>query len=156
MVFNILKILLVASNFYLLTNLLMLVINHFHLAYDMKSWASIFHFLTLIWLLIRGAFWVTTIFASMRWTALSFYLLYWMPTPFEFGAFLILPLYFAQILYPIEWRNYWPYIRPIYCGLVVGIAGIQLFWCGLAVPTVSTGTSRYNQNHCLTYCIYRS
>jgi hypothetical protein len=132
-----LKCFLVLVNFYLLTNLLILIINHYNFQYNMKSWGSIFHFLSLIWLLIRGSFWISTLSTTMRWTTWNFYLLYWMPTPFEFGAFLILPLYFAQILYPEQWNKYWKYIRPIYFGLIAGIAGIQLLWCALAsIPKV--------------------
>lgn len=133
MMVNVLKVGLVLTNFSLLAQLLVLLINHYSLHYNMFSWASIFHYLTVAWLLIRGAFWISTLFASMQWTAISFYLLYWMPTPFEFGAFMILPLYFAQILYPQEWTKYWPYCRPGYFGLIVGIAAVQLLWCGLSI-----------------------
>lgn len=131
-----LKTLLVATNFSILTYLLVLMMNHYNANYDMKSWGFIFHILTFSWLIIRGAFWVATM-TSMKWTAISFYLLYWSPTPLEFAAFMILPLYFSQVIYRYEWTRYWSIVRPIYFSAIVGMVVFQAIWSWLAgVPKV--------------------
>ena len=124
----VLKLLLAFTNFSVLSYLIVLMLDHYNSHYDMKSWASIFHFFCSAWLLIRGAFWLSAITSVIRWTALNFYLLYWMPTPFEFGGFLLLPLYFAQILYTQEWNTYWKYIQPIYFLVVGGLILFQVVW----------------------------
>jgi hypothetical protein len=126
-----LKILLLLTNFTILTYLLVLMINHHKSNFDKKSWAFLFHVLTFSWLTIRGVFWISTLTSLMKWTTTNFYLLYWMPTPLEFGAFMLLPLYFAQILYPVEWKKYWRFIRPVYFGLTVGIFLFQSLWSWL-------------------------
>eukprot|EP01031_Cornospumella_fuschlensis_P027028 gene27028-32660_t len=129
---DIFKWLLVLTNFYLLTNLLVIVVNHYTFQYNMKSWGSIFHFLSLVWLIIRGAFWISTLLPHMHWTVFNFYLLYWMPTPFEFAAFLVLPLYFAQIVYGDRWKDLWEYVRPLYGVVIALLCAVQLLWCVVA------------------------
>lgn len=131
-----LKSLLVATNFALLTYLLVLMISHYNSNYNIRSWGFIFHTLTFGWLILRGAFWIATI-SSMKWTAVTFYLLYWTPTPLEFGAFMVLPLYFAQVIYRDEWKKYWNVVRPIYFSTIVGMVIFQAIWSWLAgVPKV--------------------
>lgn len=128
MEFLIFKVLLLISNFAVLTYLLMIVIQHYQSNYDRKSWAFLFHILSFMWLLIRGIFWLATLTSFMKWSSTTFFVLYWMPTPLEFGAFMLLPLYFAQILYPAEWKKYWSYVRPVYFGFIFGIFLFQSVW----------------------------
>ena len=135
------KICLVFTNFALLIYLVGLIIDHYNSHYNIKSFSSAFHILCFLWLGIRGIFWISTMTTSVAWTPAAYYFLYWMPVPLEFGSFMLLPLYFAQILYPNEWKSYWRMLRPFY---IVGIMGLLSFqaiyilmslfyevsWCG--------------------------
>lgn len=136
------KLGLVITNFAVLSYLLFLMIHHYTAAYDTQSWAFIFHILSFSWLLIRGSFWASTLTTVLRWNALNFYLLYWMPTPLEFASFMVLPLYFTQILYTEEWKKYWKFVRPIYFSIIIAIIVFQMLWSWLAAaPTVSVSLS---------------
>lgn len=131
------KLLLVLTNFSLLAYLLVQMIRHYNSNYDTASWSFIFQMLSFCWLVIRGAFWLATMAPILRWTVLNFYFLYWMPVPFEFAAFMLLPLYFAQVLYPKEWKQHWHNIRPFYFSVIVGLLVFQALWAWLAAtPTV--------------------
>lgn len=132
MSFPILKLLLVLTNFFLTSFLLILTCDHLYSHDDIQSWGFIFHVLSLSWLSIRGIFWLATIVPIVKWTTLSFYLLYWMPAPLEFAAFMLLPLYFTQILYPDEWKKHWNNVRPFYFSFIVGIILFQVLWTWLA------------------------
>lgn len=123
----------------------MLVIHHYQSNYDKKSWAFLFHILTFLWLVFRGFFWLSTLTSLMKWSSAIFFVLYWMPTPIEFGAFMLLPLYFAQILYPDEWKKYWIYARPVYFGLTIGIFVFQSLW-SLLKPTSSSPDAEHCEN----------
>jgi hypothetical protein len=122
------KDLLLITNFSILAYVLLLVIHHYQSNYDKKSWAFLFHILTFLWLLLRGVFWISTLTSFMKWSSTTFFVLYWVPTPLEFGAYMLLPLYFAQILYPEEWKDYWPYVRPVYFVFTIGVFLIQSIW----------------------------
>lgn len=60
----------------------------------------VFYILSFGWLLLRGIFWVLTLTSTTQWGAFMFYMLYWVPVPMEFGSFMLVPLYFAHLLYP--------------------------------------------------------
>ena len=38
-----------------------------------------------------------TITAGERWHGDTFYLLYWLPNPLQFGSFSLLPLFYSQV-----------------------------------------------------------
>jgi hypothetical protein len=141
------KFLLILTNFVILTYLLLVAFRHYAAKVDKQSWGFIFHLITIAWLIVRGAFWISTITHFIRWTTLSFYLLYWMPAPFEFAGYMILPLFFAQVLYPTQWKKYWSTIRPFYFVIIIGIIVFQALWAWLA----ATPTVRYS----LLLFIYR-
>jgi hypothetical protein len=61
MIFQPLKLILIITNFFILSFLIVLMIEHYNSHYNRKSFAFIFHTLSLIWLLIRGIFWISTI-----------------------------------------------------------------------------------------------
>lgn len=122
------KVLLLGTNFSILSYLLWLIIQHYRSSYDKKSWASLFHLFSFSWLLVRGIFWISTLASLMKWSSATFFMLYWMPTPLEFGAFMLLPLFFAQILYPDEWKAYWGYARPIYFTVIFGTVLFSIVW----------------------------
>lgn len=123
-----LKTLLVCTNFSILSFLLFLMIDHMKASYNILSWSSAFHILCICWLIMRGAFWLLTIISDGSWTNVTFYSLYWMPHPFQFGAFMLLPLFFAQVIYPIEWRAYWHFVRPMYILVIFGTVAFQAIW----------------------------
>jgi len=114
------KILLVITNYSIVGYLLVLIYKHISSHYDLKSFSFIFHVLCTIWLFVRGIFWISTLTESENWTPGLYYFLYWMPVPVEFASFLLFPLYFMQIIYPVEWRQYEDLIIPAY-GFVIAI-----------------------------------
>ena len=99
-----LKWILTLSDFSLLFYLLSLMLDHVRNNYSLKSWSSIFHIQCILWLLLRGCFWLGSIINESIEDELYLKILYWSPCPFEYGAFLLLPLFFAQVLYPREYR----------------------------------------------------
>jgi hypothetical protein len=126
-----LKLCLVLSNFSLVGYLLVLITKHFSHHYDLKSFSSIFHFLCFCWLFIRGVFWISTM-TNYDWSQSVTYLLYWTPLPLEFGAFFLLPLYYAQILYPEEWKNYWSSIQWVYIISIATLLATQVIYLLMA------------------------
>jgi len=108
------------------------MIDHYNSNNNLLSWSSSFHFLCLIWLGIRGAFWLRTVTSSGSWGVFSFYTLYWLPNPIQFGSFMLLPLFFTQILYPEEWKKYWVMVRPVYYIFLLLLVLFQIVWALLA------------------------
>ena len=62
----------------------------------------------------------------------TFYLLYWMPCPFQFSSFMLLPLFFSQKLYPAKWKEYWHYSINIYIAIIVFLIVFQIMWTFIA------------------------
>jgi len=126
------KLLLVLTNFTILSFLGVLMADHFNASHNLSSWSTSFHLLTFAWLSIRGSFWLITMTSTQQWSAFSFYFLYWMPNPLEFASFMLLPLFFAQILYPVEWKKYWGYVQPVYIAVIAALIIFQALWAFLA------------------------
>ena len=122
------KLLLVITNFSIVAYLVVLIFDHYKYHYDIRSFSSAFHILCFAWLSIKGLFWLSTLTTLFDWTAGNYYFLYWMPVPLEFGSFLLLPLYFAQILYPTEWRDYWKSLRPLYAVIIISLMSFQTIY----------------------------
>eukprot|EP01038_Epipyxis_sp_PR26KG_P004118 gene4118-5871_t len=82
---------------------------------------------------IRGIFWLFTSTAMSEWTSSYFYILYWMPTPLEFGSFMLLPLYFSSILHKNSFTFYYEnVIKPVYIFLIIGLILFQAIWAILS------------------------
>ncbi len=126
------KFILVLANFFILSFLLVLMIDHYNAHNNITSYSSIFHIMTFLWLAIRGTFWLLTLTSTEVWSTFMFYFLYWMPNPLEFGSFMLLPLFFAQIIFPTEWETYWLNIRPLYTSAIVGLIVFQSIWAVLS------------------------
>ena len=94
--------------------LLMLMLDHYSANYNMQSWSTLFHCFCVVWLIFRGLFWLCTIVSDEAWSAMQFHTLYWLPNAFEFAAFSLLPMFFAQLLYTQIWKKYSKVINPIY------------------------------------------
>jgi hypothetical protein len=123
-----LKIILIAVNCAVLISLCLLIAHHVKCSYNLKSFSFLFYILSFVWLIIRGFFWVATLTTSVDWTSAQYYFLYWMPVPVEFGSFMLLPLYFAQILYPEEWEVYYKTGRRAYIAIVLGLVVGQVIY----------------------------
>jgi hypothetical protein len=123
-----LKIILIAVNCAVLVSLCLLIAHHVKCSYNLKSFSFLFYILSFVWLIIRGFFWVATLTTSVDWTSAQYYFLYWMPVPVEFGSFMLLPLYFAQILYPEEWEVYYKTGRRAYIAIVLGLVVGQVIY----------------------------
>jgi hypothetical protein len=123
---------LITINAFLFIYLVILLIDHYNASHKLTSWASIFHLMSCVWLGIRGMFWLFTVTTTANWDAFAFYILYWIPNPIEFGSFMLLPLFFAQIVYPSDWHRHWVYVRPAYSSLIFGLILFQTVWALLA------------------------
>lgn len=141
------KICLVCTNFSILSFLLILVLEHAKANYNLLSWSTAFHAMSICWLTMRGCFWLFTISSVGAWSNVAFYSLYWMPHPFQFGAFMLLPLFFAQVAYPQEWRTYWAFGRPVYILLVFGSCIFQAIWAILAAVESKMESECENAHH---------
>lgn len=122
------KIILVAVNFAVLVCLCLLIASHIERQDNLKSFSFLFYLLSFVWLFVRGLFWLSTLTTSVAWTSAQYYFLYWMPVPVEFGSFMLLPLYFAQILYPEKWEAYYKTGRRAYMGMVLGLVVGQIIY----------------------------
>ena len=128
MKWQIFKTMLVVTNIGVLVRLCMLIDNHIRCQYNLKSFSFIFYVLSFMWLTIRGIFWISTMSVEVEWTSAQYYFLYWMPVPIEFGSFMLLPLYFAQIIYPEEWKTYYKTGRRAYGIVVLGLTLCQVIY----------------------------
>lgn len=126
------KTILVLSNFGVLVFLLMLMLDHYRGGYNMQSWSTLFHFFCVMWLVFRGLFWLCTMVSDAEWSAMQFHSLYWLPNAFEFAAFSLLPMFFAQLIYANEWKKYWKVIKPIYIVFICTIFALQILWAIMA------------------------
>eukprot|EP00904_Undaria_pinnatifida_P005066 jgi/Undpi1/168/HiC_scaffold_1.g00165.m1 len=110
-----------------------------------RSWATAFHILVLLWLILRGIFWVMTITAGERWHGDTFYLLYWLPNPLQFGSFSLLPLFYSQVLSSKrEWRARSRIIAPVYITLV---SGMLLYMVGWTILTALRERKEFQASH---------
>ena len=128
----ILKLLLVLTNIGILLLLLNLISIHLKDRNNIKSFSTAFHVLSLVWLCIRGSFWTLSIISTTSWDVSTFYLLYWMPCPFQFSSFMLLPLFFSQKLYPAKWKEYWNYSINVYITIIVVLIVFQIVWTFVA------------------------
>ncbi len=119
----------------------------------MQSWSATFHVLCIVWLVIRGLFWLLTLISDNKWGQLIFHLLFWLPNSFEFGAFACLPLFYIQLMYSNKSR-YSSYMKPTYVIVVSILCILQIAWAifaGLS-PCANLGqnlgavASNYNNN----------
>jgi len=124
------KTLLVCTNFAILSFLTVIMIDHIKANHNLLSWSSGFHVLCIFWLIMRGIFWFLTISSQVYWSNGTFYSLYWIPHPLQFAAFALLPLFFAQVVYPELWHNYW--VGPVYFFGLCSIVAFQISWAILA------------------------
>jgi len=100
--------------------------------HSIRSWSASFYALCFVWLLFRSVFWALTIATSRSWDPALFYILYWTPHPIQFAAFLLLPLFFAQIAHRKSWRSGWKYVKPLYVAFSVGAVTFILIWSVVA------------------------
>lgn len=119
------KIILVITNYAIVAYLFVLIYKHIISENDLKSFSFIFHVMCTIWLFVRGLFWISTLTTDENWTPGSYYFLYWMPVPIEFASFLLFPLYFIQVIYPVEWREYEDWLIPSYVFVVAILLSCQ-------------------------------
>ena len=143
---------LVATNLSLFTFLSSLVIDHYQSNYNLLSFGTAFHVLTLLWLVIRGLFWILTVVGTTEMSTWLFYALYWMPVPIEFGSFMLLPLFFSQVLYP-EWKKHWGCIRFVYISSICALILFQALWIVLTAlemqrETICGKTEEGKSEHC--------
>ena len=128
----ILKLGLLLMNFGILSFLVMLMIDHYKANYSLISWSSGFHMLSFSWLMIKGIFWLLTISSDHEWEAFQFYLLYWSPAPLEFASYMIMPLFFGQVLYPEFWNQHSRWILPVYGVSTLVLIFFMVTWAVLA------------------------
>ena len=152
------KLILAFTNYSILLYLVHLIYVHYKNNYNINSFSNLYHILSLVWLTIRGLFWTLTLVTSVEWSPLTFYILYWMPSPFQFSSFMLLPLFCAQILYPTIWKEYGDKIRFVYIGIIIIIVLFQTLWSILAAYETKN-KSRYcgrgiQDNHDNPYCLH--
>jgi len=136
------------SDVFLLVFLSSIILEHFKNHHSLKSWSSIFHFLCLCWLFVEGLFWIFTIFEQDSAYGNLFYMnvLYWVPCPFQYGALLLLPLFFSQVLYPREWHHCSAYILPVYTVFISCLTAYVLIWALYSIFSSSLANCSDNKN----------
>jgi hypothetical protein len=83
---------------------------------------------------------------QLGWSSsVSYFFLYWMPIPIEFGSFLLLPLYFAHVLYPEEIKSCWNYLRIGYIVVIFGLLSCQAIYILLSL--LYNVSYRYYHHH---------
>jgi hypothetical protein len=110
----------------------MLMVDHYKSNYSLISWSSCFHFLSLSWLTIKGIFWLLTITSDHSWEAIQFYILYWLPAPLEFASYMLVPLFFGQVLYPEFWKDNSRWVLPVYGVGTLSLVLFMVTWAVLA------------------------
>lgn len=130
------KFVLTATNFGVLFLLVMILIKHSSYKFDIRSWSTGFNLLCVVWLSFRGAFWILTMCSINYWIGSTFYILFWVPMPISFGAFMLIPLFFAHLLYRTEWKYYWDKIWWIYTATTIGLAIFMISWSILSAMSI--------------------
>ncbi len=136
------KVILTLMNFGILSFLIMLMVDHYNANYSLMSWSSCFHILSLSWLSIKGVFWLLTITSDYEWEAIQFYILYWLPAPLEFGSYMLVPLFFGQVLYPDLWAAHSYWVLPSYGVATLVLILFMVTWAVLAATEATTWTTR--------------
>ena len=113
------KLTIVATNLSILSLSIVLMVDHYRANY---GYAKLEHVVSRLvwWLSIRGLFLLCALVSDMQWTTWAFLHVILDARRFRiFGAFSLLPMFFAQIIYANEWKSYWSVIKPIYITLCV-------------------------------------
>jgi len=133
--------------------LLILFISQLKFQNDLKSWSFAFYLLCFAWLTFRTAFWFLTIISTEDWPEIIFYILYWFPNPIEFGDFMILPLFYFQVLYERLWKIHMAWIMTVYVLLVVVLLLCYFLWAVVAAYYTShTYIANYGYGPYVTEC----
>lgn len=104
--------------------------------FNFQSWLALFNALCMIWLSFRLAFWILTTLSITQWMGSTFYILYWVPTPISFAAYMLVPIYFAEVLYKDEFRFYWHYLRWVYGLVTAGLSLFMISWSILSAMSI--------------------
>lgn len=137
------KAILVCTNGAIFVFLVILMCEHYYAGNSLKSWSFVFYVLNFCWLILRGTFWLLTVLTGRTWEAFEFYILYWVPVPMEICSFMLVPLFFVNILYPRQWSSYKIYIRPVYVVITCGLTTLSIIWSLLAAVSIE------NQHACI-------
>ncbi|KAG5190469.1 hypothetical protein JKP88DRAFT_266933 [Tribonema minus] len=139
-----LKLLLASLNMAVLCLVMALLVSQCS-ANDIRSWGTAFHILALLWLLLRGAFWTLTITTDGIHSASAFYLLYWAPNPLQFANFLLLPLFYGQVVSTRrKWATQWRYIRPVYIAITTSMVVF------MAITAIISAVEEHLEYKCLS------
>lgn len=127
-----LKLTLAVLNTSLLCYILATVFWHVRYQHNFRSWSMAFNLSSFIWLALRELFWLRTIIISGLWNPVTLYTLYWMPHPIQFGSYLILPLFYMQIISKNPsgsslWDSRWQCMRIVY---IIAVTLMLLFIMG--------------------------
>jgi len=120
--------------------------------YNPTSWSRYFHILSISWLLLRTSFWLLTLTNNNTWNPAVFYLLYYLPNPLQFASFVLLPLFYAQVLHRRKWRVAWGWIRGIYLIWFGGTVSFMIVFSVLAAlqsssPSDGDGEDPYGSRY---------
>lgn len=127
------KDLLAAVNGAMLIFVIGTLAGHFLNRNKLVSWASAFNSLCILWLSMRQIFWSYAIYSADNWSAVRFYLLYWLPHPIQFAMYLIIPIFYVQIIGLSEtgrqrfgmlatlWQKHRKCMRSTYIGVVTSM-----------------------------------
>lgn len=72
---------------------------HYAANFSVKSYSFLFNTLSLVWLLLRGTFWFLIMVSNVSMSPFLYYMLFWVPANVEFTSFMLLPLFFIQVIY---------------------------------------------------------
>ncbi|CAM9259082.1 unnamed protein product [Ectocarpus sp. 12 AP-2014] len=102
--------------------------------HESRIWATAFHLLAMVWLTLRGMFWVFAITTREEWESTMFGLLYWLPNPLQFGCFLLLPMAYSKVLSSEkDWKAKSRVVGRVYVTLV---SGMLVYMVGYALVQV--------------------
>ncbi|CBJ31174.1 conserved unknown protein [Ectocarpus siliculosus] len=102
--------------------------------HESRIWATAFHLLAMVWLTLRGMFWVLAITTREEWESAMFGLLYWLPNPLQFGCFLLLPMAYSKVLSSEnDWKAKSRVVGRVYVTLV---SGMLVYMVGYALVQV--------------------
>ena len=146
------KYLLASINGILLLFLIGTVVGHIVSGNKLVSWSNAFNGLCILWLGMRQVFWAYAIYSPANWSAVRFYVLYWLPHPIQFAMYLIVPIFYVQILSrsgrqgfgmasPRFWQRRWRCIRNTYIALV---SFMVFFLIGAVVAAATFEKEEYN------------
>lgn len=129
----ILKLLVLGVHFFVIFLVSLNIRVQWRAGYNKSSWSSLFLGFSLLWLVLKLGLLLRWLEPEPVWTDALFYTLYWLPTTLQCAAFMMLPLFYTQVIFQEKWHWRWSRVLlPLYIGVCVSAIALMAAWISRA------------------------